>query len=103
MIGIRGGVLGVGTDIGGSIRVPSAFNFLYGLKPSHGRLPYAKMANSMEGQETVHSVTGPIGHSAAGQFFLSYLLNKWGVELTKDTTRLATLHDLCSRGGTLEL
>ena len=68
MVGIRGGVLGVGTDIGGSIRVPSAFNFLYGLKPSHGRLPYAKMANSMEGQETVHSVTGPIGHSAAGQF-----------------------------------
>ena len=69
MVGIRGGVLGVGTDIGGSIRVPSAFNFLYGLKPSHGRLPYAKMANSMEGQETVHSVTGPIGHSAAGRSY----------------------------------
>nr|AAK29061.1 acetamidase [Aspergillus rugulosus] len=63
IIGIRGGVIGVGTDIGGSIRVPAAFNFLYGLRPSHGRLPYAKMANSMEGQETVHSVVGPITHS----------------------------------------
>ncbi|KAL4924075.1 amidase [Aspergillus undulatus] len=64
MIGFRGGVIGVGTDIGGSIRVPAAFNFLYGLRPSHGRLPYAGMRNSMEGQETVHSVVGPIAHSA---------------------------------------
>lgn len=80
-VGIRGGIIGVGTDIGefytfdivwlltvigGSIRVPSAFNFLYGLRPSHGRLPYANMANSMEGQETVHSVVGPIAHSVGG-------------------------------------
>lgn len=64
-IALRGGIIGVGTDIGGSIRVPSAFNFLYGLRGSHGRLPYGKMANSMEGQETVHSVVGPITHSIA--------------------------------------
>ncbi|KAL4936341.1 Acetamidase [Aspergillus oleicola] len=63
MVGFRGGVLGVGTDIGGSIRVPAAFNFLYGLRPSHGRLPYGGLRNSMQGQETVHSVVGPIGHS----------------------------------------
>lgn len=71
IIGIRGGVIGVGTDIGGSIRVPAAFNFLYGLRPSHGRLPYAKMANSMEGQETIHSVVGPITHSIEGESFAS--------------------------------
>ncbi|KAF4972089.1 hypothetical protein FZEAL_9669 [Fusarium zealandicum] len=63
LVGLRGSVIGVGTDIGGSIRIPSAFNFLYGLRPSHGRLPYAKLANSMEGQETVHSVCGPLCHS----------------------------------------
>lgn len=49
--------------LGGSIRTPAAFNFLYGLRPSHGRLPYARMANSMEGQETIHSVCGPLAHS----------------------------------------
>ncbi|KAL6859778.1 Acetamidase [Amphichorda felina] len=65
MVGLRGGVIGIGTDIGGSIRVPSAFNFLYGIRPSHGRLPYAGMANSMAGQETVHSVVGPLCHSIA--------------------------------------
>lgn len=75
MVGIRGGVIGVGTDIGGSIRVPSAFNFLYGIRPSHGRMPYAKMANSMEGQETVHSVVGPIAHSAEDlRLFLTSVL-----------------------------
>jgi amidase len=70
LLAMRGSVLGVGTDIGGSIRVPAAFNSLYGLRSSHGRLPYAKMANSMEGQETVHSVVGPMGHSVEGIDFL---------------------------------
>lgn len=51
------------TVTGGSIRVPSAFNNLFGLRPSHGRLPYANMANSMEGQETIHSVCGPMCHT----------------------------------------
>jgi amidase len=76
MVGFRGGIIGVGTDIGGSIRVPSAFNFLYGIRPSHGRLPYAAMANSMEGQETVHSVCGPLTHSIAG-LFGTHSLRQW--------------------------
>ena len=88
MVGIRGGIIGVGTDIGGSIRVPSAFNFLYGIRPSHGRLPYAKMANSMEGQETVHSVVGPIAHSAAGKIRHT-ISNTWSmISLTIADIRL---------------
>jgi amidase len=78
LIGFRGGVIGVGTDIGGSIRVPAAFNYLYGIRPSHGRLPYGKMANSMEGQETVHSVSGPLCHSISDMrlFMTSVLAGK---------------------------
>ncbi|KAH7075399.1 acetamidase [Paraphoma chrysanthemicola] len=77
MVGLRGGIIGVGTDIGGSIRIPSAFNFLYGIRPSHGRMPYGKMANSMEGQETVHSVVGPIAHSAQDlRLFLTSVLSE---------------------------
>ncbi|CAG8908704.1 unnamed protein product [Penicillium egyptiacum] len=77
IVALRGGVIGVGTDIGGSIRVPAAFNFLYGLRPSHGRLPYAKMANSMEGQETIHSVCGPLGHSIADmRLFVTSVLSQ---------------------------
>ncbi|KAL2808217.1 amidase signature domain-containing protein [Aspergillus granulosus] len=77
IVGIRGGIIGVGTDIGGSIRVPAAFNFLYGLRPSHGRLPYARMANSMEGQETIHSVCGPLTHSIADmRLFVTSVLSQ---------------------------
>ncbi|KAH7133673.1 acetamidase [Dactylonectria macrodidyma] len=63
LIALRGSPLGVGTDIGGSIRIPAAFNGLYGLKPSGGRLPYRGMANSMDGQSSILSVVGPLAAS----------------------------------------
>ena len=65
LIGLRGSPVGFGTDIGGSIRIPAAFNGLYGLRPSAGRLPYEGMANSMDGQNSVLSVVGPLAHSVA--------------------------------------
>lgn len=34
LLAMRGSPLGVGTDIGGSIRIPSSFNGLFGLKPT---------------------------------------------------------------------
>ncbi|OJJ02481.1 hypothetical protein ASPVEDRAFT_62508 [Aspergillus versicolor CBS 583.65] len=77
ILALRGSVLGVGTDIGGSIRIPAAFNLLYGLRPSHGRIPYANMANSMEGQETIHSVCGPLAHSVADmRLFVTSVLSQ---------------------------
>ncbi|KAK4508799.1 hypothetical protein PRZ48_002538 [Zasmidium cellare] len=60
LIGARGSPVGFGTDIGGSIRIPAGFNGLYGIRPSTGRLPYEGMANSMDGQNSVLSVVGPI-------------------------------------------
>lgn len=41
LVAMRGSILGIGTDIGGSIRVPALCNGLYGVKPSHGRVPFA--------------------------------------------------------------
>jgi len=64
LIALKGSPAGFGTDIGGSIRIPAAFNGLYGLRPSSGRLPYEGMANSMDGQNSVLSVVGPLSHSA---------------------------------------
>jgi amidase len=60
LINLRGSPVGFGTDIGGSIRIPAAFNGLYGIRPSSGRLPYEGMANSMDGQNSILSVVGPI-------------------------------------------
>ncbi|ELU38311.1 general amidase [Rhizoctonia solani AG-1 IA] len=66
LIAMHGSPLGVGTDIGGSIRIPSAMCGLYGLRPSYCRFPYYGAKNTMEGQESVMSVLGPMSNSLSG-------------------------------------
>ncbi|KAL3461773.1 amidase signature domain-containing protein [Aspergillus heterothallicus] len=61
----RGNALGIGTDVGGSIRLPAAFNGVYGYKPSVGILPFIGYAASgWTGVNTgIPAVLGPIAHS----------------------------------------
>ncbi|GAA6040978.1 hypothetical protein JCM8097_000520 [Rhodosporidiobolus ruineniae] len=66
LIGMRGSVLGIGSDLGGSVRIPSAFNGLYGFRGSYNRMPYGGATNSQEGQEAVPSVLGPMTTSLPG-------------------------------------
>ena len=56
-------MLGVGTDIGGSIRIPAAFNGVYGLRPTALRIPNLGNAGMIVGQESIRGVTGPLGQS----------------------------------------
>ncbi|KAL9000707.1 MAG: hypothetical protein Q9169_000743 [Polycauliona sp. 2 TL-2023] len=77
LLSLRGSPVGFGTDIGGSIRIPAAFNGLYGLRPSAGRLPYQGMANSMDGQNSVLSVVGPLAPSVGTlQLLVKSLLSR---------------------------
>ncbi|KAJ6028561.1 hypothetical protein N7540_004137 [Penicillium herquei] len=64
LIALRGSPAGFGTDIGGSVRIPASFNSLYGLRPSAGRIPYQGVANSMDGQNSILSVIGPLAPTA---------------------------------------
>ncbi|KAK6527377.1 hypothetical protein TWF281_010557 [Arthrobotrys megalospora] len=57
--GIRGSSFGLGSDIGGSIRSPSANNGLYGLKPTPGRIPTGMIA-ATAGAEGISGVLGPM-------------------------------------------
>jgi len=66
LIALKGAPIGVGSDIGGSIRIPSAFCGTYGLRPSTGRIPYAGSVNSLEGQDSLPSVLGPLSNSIGG-------------------------------------
>ena len=59
----HGSLIGWGTDIGGSVRIPAHMMGLYALKPSSGRLPYLGCQVSTAGQEHVPSVIGPMARS----------------------------------------
>ena len=74
LVTFRGSFMGIGTDIGGSIRHPCTFTGLYGLRPSHGRVSYQKVANTFLGQEAVRSCAGPMCRSPADiRLFMSSL------------------------------
>lgn len=63
---MRGSMIGVGTDIGGSIRVPAMCNGVCGFKPSVGRVPTGgQQTGSLYGNGRVgaQAVTGPIATS----------------------------------------
>ncbi|PVH96081.1 amidase [Periconia macrospinosa] len=65
LIALRGSILGVGTDIAGSIRIPSVSCGIYGFRPGVGVVPYKGQREiAMPGIEGVKPVSGPMATSA---------------------------------------
>ncbi|KAL2793264.1 amidase signature domain-containing protein [Aspergillus keveii] len=62
LIAAGGSSLGIGTDIGGSIRIPAALCGLYGLSPTFSRHPYDRKGPR---QNIVIATAGPIASSIA--------------------------------------
>ncbi|KAL3471441.1 amidase signature domain-containing protein [Aspergillus californicus] len=61
LIALRGSPLGVGTDIGGSVRIPALCCGTYGFRPSAQRVPNGKMrVCTTPGMRFILSVAGPL-------------------------------------------
>ncbi|KJX94055.1 general amidase like protein [Zymoseptoria brevis] len=64
LIAMRGSVLGVGTDIAGSIRIPSVCNGIYGFRPSSGIIPEGGQRDpAPSGLPGILPVAGPLASS----------------------------------------
>ncbi|USW55964.1 Putative amidase [Septoria linicola] len=64
LIAMRGSILGVGTDIAGSIRIPSVCNGIYGFRPSASLLPYGgQRSPAPAGLPGIQPVVGPMATS----------------------------------------
>ncbi|KAJ5835247.1 hypothetical protein N7447_001273 [Penicillium robsamsonii] len=64
LLAMRGSILGVGTDIAGSIRIPALCCGTVGFKPSVGRVPYAGQTSpGRPGMTGIAASAGPLCHS----------------------------------------
>ncbi|KAF1914417.1 amidase signature domain-containing protein [Ampelomyces quisqualis] len=60
LIAFGGSPLGIGTDIGGSLRIPAACTGIFTIRPSFGRFTTQRCRSGLAGQEAVASVNGPM-------------------------------------------
>ena len=63
LLACSGSALGIGTDIGGSIRTPAHYCGVYGLKPTSRRFSALGFRKSAPGQENIVGCAGPMGRS----------------------------------------
>ncbi|EWG51017.1 hypothetical protein FVEG_10130 [Fusarium verticillioides 7600] len=63
LMALGGSSIGVGTDIGGSLRIPAGFCGIFSIKPTSNRLSYRDVANTNPGQDTYRSTIGFMGTS----------------------------------------
>ncbi|CAK9442331.1 uncharacterized protein LODBEIA_P60740 [Lodderomyces beijingensis] len=91
VVSFGGSTLGVGSDIGGSIRSPAAFSGCHGFRPTTRRISNLGNVANYSGQESVSPVTGPLARSVADlELFMKAYINS-GKPWDMDTWSLPKL------------
>ncbi|KAE8155082.1 amidase signature domain-containing protein [Aspergillus avenaceus] len=77
LVAFRGSVLGVGTDVAGSIRIPSLCCGVYGFKPTADRVPFGgQISGAVEGIPGLKPSAGPLAQSLEDiDLFMSTVMN----------------------------
>ena len=76
LLGLQGSPMGVGTDIGGSVRSPAANNGVYGLRPTTYRIPKLGLMGVQVGRESITGVIGPLARAREDlDLFMRTVLN----------------------------
>ncbi|KAE8364095.1 amidase signature domain-containing protein [Aspergillus caelatus] len=86
LVAFRGSILGVGTDIAGSIRIPSLCCGVYGFKPTADRIPFGgQVSGAIEGVPGIKPAAGPLAQSLDDiELFMSTILKAepWRYDVT---------------------
>ena len=75
LIAMRGSPIAPSSDIGGSIRVPAAYNGLYSLKPTAERIPRGGLRSPAPGNLSIKVSCGPQCHSVADVKMFTKVIN----------------------------
>ncbi|KAK0728327.1 amidase signature domain-containing protein [Lasiosphaeria miniovina] len=83
LLALGGSALGVGSDVGGSVRVPAAACGIFGLKPTAFRVPTTGWSSTPPGADPVPTVVRPMCRTIDGvELFMAVMLaaEPWTVE-----------------------
>lgn len=77
LVAMKGSPISPSTDIGGSIRVPAAYNGNYSIKPTAERVPRRGLRSPAPGNVSIKVSCGPQCHSMADAKMFTRLLNAY--------------------------
>ncbi|EJD42148.1 amidase signature enzyme [Auricularia subglabra TFB-10046 SS5] len=63
LLAADGSALGLGTDVGGSLRIPTFYCGIYSLKPTSARITNTGLGDPCPGFKSIPSISGPMGRS----------------------------------------